>query len=82
MLPKYGVKLVKHVQFIQFKEYSQLSRKRTPSRELKKSPSVELSAFENYSQKRTPKKKNPRVDVRLQESQLVGVIMFQLGSQK
>ena len=47
-------------------KYSQLSRKRTPSGIGKKCPLVELSAYENYSHKRTPKKN--RVDVHLQES--------------
>ena len=47
--------------------YSQLSRKRTPSViEKKKCPLVELSAYENYSRKRTPEKN--RVDGRLQGS--------------
>ena len=46
----------------------------------KKCPLVELSAYENCSHKRTPKKN--WVDVRLQESQLAGVITFQLGSHK
>ena len=46
--------------------YSQLSRKRTPSGIEKKCPLVELSAYENYSHKRTPEKN--RVDGRLRES--------------
>ena len=45
--------------------YSQLSRKRTPSG-IEKCTLVELSAYDNYSQKWTPKKN--RVDVHLQES--------------
>ena len=45
--------------------YSQLSRKRTPSRIEKKCPLLELPAYENYLYKRTPKKN--RVDVCLRE---------------
>ena len=41
---------------------------------------MEVSAYENYSYIRTPKKS--RVDVRLQESQLAGVCYVLLGSQK
>ena len=45
---------------------SQLSRKRTPSGIDKKGPLVELSAYENYSHKRTPEKN--LVDGRVQGS--------------
>ena len=47
------------------KKYSQLSHKRTPSGIGKSVHQVELSAYDNYSYKRTPKKN--RVDVRLRE---------------
>ena len=50
-------------------------------RELKKCLLAALSAYENYSYKRTPKKN--RVDVRLRESELAGANCFiLLGSQK
>ena len=53
--------------------YSQLSRKRTPW-VIEKCTLVELSAYENYFNTKTPKEN--RVDVHLQESWLAGIIMF------